>query len=103
MAIEKYAPRLQAINDKIVVRPTQAEESKTESGIVLAGAPKDVPGQGEVLSVGEGRWEGALLVPLKPRLGDTVVYRKGAGQYVQFNGERLLVMREDEVFGIIEP
>lgn len=93
---------LRPLHDQIVVRQFD-EEEVTESGIVLAGSAKEKPSQGVVIAVGEGVHLGngdfrKTSVPV----GSTIVFGKNAGHKVEVDGEELLVMREAEIFGVIE-
>lgn len=93
---------LRPLHDQIVVRQFD-EEEVTEAGIVLAGNAKEKPSQGVVIAVGEGVHldNGDFRKPSVP-VGSTIVFGKNAGQKVEVDGEELLVMREVEIFGVIE-
>jgi chaperonin GroES len=84
---------LQPLDDRIVVRPSEAEE-KTASGLVSPDTAKEKPQQGEVLAVGPGRRaeNTGELVPLDVAVGDTVVYSKYGGTEITVEGEDLLIL-----------
>ena len=89
-------------HDRVVVKRVEAEE-KTASGIVLPGAAAEKPDIGEVVAVGEGRRNKAGdRVALDVKVGDKVLFGKYSGQTVKVDGEELLVMREEDIFGIVE-
>ncbi len=87
---------LKPLGDRIVVRQIEAEEV-TASGIVLPDTAQEKPLRGEVLAVGEGRWENGTRVPLDVAAGDEVIYSKYGGTEVSVDGEDLLILRESDV------
>ena len=93
---------IRPLHDRVVVKCVEAEE-KTASGIVLPGAAAEKPDIGEVVAVGEGRRnEAGERVALYVKVGDKVLFGKYSGQSVKVGGEELLVMREEDIFGIVE-
>jgi chaperonin GroES len=84
---------LQPLDDRIVVRPNEAEE-RTASGLVIPDTAKEKPQQGEVLAVGPGRRadNSGELIPLDIKVGDTVLYSKYGGTEVTVDGEDILVL-----------
>jgi chaperonin GroES len=89
---------LQPLDDRIVVRPSEAEE-KTASGLVIPDTAKEKPQQGEVLAVGPGRRADNTgdLIPLDISVGDTVVYSKYGGTEITIEGEDLLILTGRDV------
>src|SRR5438309_3424456 len=89
---------LQPLEDRIVVRPSEAEE-KTASGLVIPDTAKEKPQQGEVLAVGPGRRaeNTGELIPLDIKAGDTVVYSKYGGTEITIDGEDLLTLTGRDV------
>lgn len=89
---------LQPLDDRIVVRPNEAEE-RTASGLVIPDTAKEKPQQGEVLAVGPGRRAESTgeLVPIDIKVGDTVLYSKYGGTEVTVDGEDLLVLNSRDV------
>ena len=93
---------IRPLHDRVVVKRVEAEE-KTASGIVLPGAAAEKPDIGEVVAVGEGRRnEAGERVALDVKVGDKVLFVKYSGQSVKVGGEELLVMREEDIFGIVD-
>ena len=93
---------IRPLHDRVVVKRVEAEE-KTASGIVLPGSAAEKPDVGEVVAVGEGRRNKAgERVALDFKVGDKVIFGKYSGQTVKVDGEELLVMREEDIFGIVE-
>ena len=89
---------LQPLDDRIVVRPNEAEE-RTASGLVIPDTAKEKPQQGEVLAAGPGRRSDTSgeLIPLGISVGDTVLYSKYGGTEVTIDGEDLLVLNSRDV------
>ena len=88
---------LQPLEDRIVVRPAEAEE-KTASGLVIPDTAKEKPQQGEVLAVGPGRRSDAgELIPLDISVGDKVVYSKYGGTEISADGKDLLILSSRDI------
>jgi len=89
---------LKPLEDRIVVRPSEAEET-TVSGIVIPDTAKEKPQQGEVLAAGPGRRseQTGELIPLDLKVGDTVVYSKYGGTEITIDGEDLLILTGRDV------
>ena len=95
--------KFRPLHDRIVVRRIGAED-KTSGGIIIPDTAKEKPQQGEVLAVGPGaRDESGKLVALDVKVGDRVLFGKWSGTEVKLDGEELLIMKESDVMGIIEP
>ena len=95
-------PNLRPLSDRIIVRPITAEE-RTPGGIVLPDTAKEKPQEGEVIAVGQGKYkEDGSRQTLDVKEGDRVLFGKYSGSEIKIDGEELLMMREDEILGIIE-
>ena len=94
---------LQPLDDRIVVRPGESEET-TASGLVIPDTAKEKPQQGEVLAVGEGRWDedGEKRIPMDINVGDTVVYSKYGGTEITVDGQDVLILNARDVLAIVE-
>ena len=96
------APAIRPLADRIVVQRLDAE-AVTSGGIVLPDAAKEKPKQGEVIAVGEGRMgDAGEAVPMQVSVGDRIVFASYAGTEVTLGGEEYLIMREEDVLGIIK-
>jgi len=94
--------KLRPLHDRVVVKRIESE-TKTASGIVLPDAATEKPDQGEVLAVGPGRrGDDGKLIALDVKVGDRVLFGKYSGQTVKVDGEELLVMKEDDLFAVVE-
>tara|TARA_R110000764_G_scaffold129187_2_gene216988 strand:+ start:442 stop:732 length:291 start_codon:yes stop_codon:yes gene_type:complete len=93
---------IRPLHDRVVVRRKE-EETTTASGIVLPGSATEKPTQGEVLAVGTGRIQSnGDVQALAVSVGDTILFGQYSGQTVKINGEELLIMKEDEIYGVVE-
>lgn len=92
---------LKPLADRVIVKVIEAEE-KTKGGIVLPDTAKERPQQGEVLAVGPGRrGEDGNLLPMTVKVGDRVLFSKYGGTEVKLGGEEYLILREDDILGIL--
>ena len=94
--------KIRPLHDRVVIKRLEAEE-KTASGIVLPGSAAEKPEMGEVVAVGAGKLtkDGGRR-KLDVKVGDRVIFGKYSGQTVKADGEELLVMREEDIFGSVE-
>ena len=96
------AIRMKPLQDRVIVQRLE-EEEKTAGGIIIPDSAKEKPQQGKVVAVGPGKvLEGGTKVELTVKDGDTVLFGKYAGSEVKLDGEEYLIMREDDILGIIE-
>jgi chaperonin GroES len=94
--------KLQPLQDRIVVRRVE-EEEKTRGGLIIPDSAKERPLEGEVVAVGSGkRLEDGTVVALDVKKGDRVLFGKYAGTEVKLDGIDHLILREEEVLGIVE-
>lgn len=93
---------IQPLEDRIVVRPAEAEE-RTASGLVIPDSAKEKPQQGEVIAVGPGRFgDDNERVPMDIEVGDTVVYSKYGGTEITVDGEDVLILSARDVLATIK-
>ena len=94
--------KLRPLADRVIVKRLE-NETKTASGIYIPDNAAEKPDQGEVLAVGPGRTsEEGKLVPLTVKVGDRVLFGRYGGQPVKVDGDELLVMKEEDLFAIVE-
>ena len=94
--------KIRPLHDRVVVKRLEAEE-KTASGIVLPGSATEKPDKGEVQAVGNGKvLDNGDVRALQVKVGDKVIFGKYSGQAVKVDGNELLVMREDDIMGVVE-
>ena len=94
--------KLRPLHDRVIVKRLE-QETKTASGIVVPDNAAETPDQGEVLAVGPGKRsdKGDFIVP-NVKTGDRVLFGKYSGQTVKVDGDELLVMREEDLFAVVE-
>ncbi len=93
---------IRPLHDRVLVKRLQ-EEEKTKGGIIIPDTAKEKPQTGEIMAAGPGkRQEDGKLVPLDVKTGDKVLFSKYAGTEIKVEGEELLIMREDDIMGVIE-
>ncbi|MCX5851703.1 MAG: co-chaperone GroES [Deltaproteobacteria bacterium] len=94
--------KLRPLHDRIIVKRLE-EEEKTKGGIIIPDSAKEKPMEGKVIAVGKGKvTEDGKLVKLDVKAGDRVLFTKYAGSDVKIDGVDHLILREDDVLGIIE-
>ena len=89
------------LHDRVIVKRVD-EEEKTKGGIIIPDTAKEKPQEGRVVSVGPGRREDGKLIAPDVKAGDRILFSKYAGTELKLNGEEHLIMREDDILGIIE-
>jgi chaperonin GroES len=94
--------KIQPLADRVVVKANEAE-TKTKSGIIIPDSAKEKPQRGQVIAVGEGKYGDLTgnLIPLKVKVGDTVLYGKYSGTEINIDGDDLLIMRESDILAIV--
>jgi len=93
---------IRPLHDRVIVKRLE-EERKTASGIVIPDNATEKPDQGEVIAVGPGkRDENGKHIVLDVKIGDKVLFGKYGGQSIKVNGEELLVLREEDILGVVE-
>ncbi|HET6719514.1 MAG TPA: co-chaperone GroES [Rhodocyclaceae bacterium] len=94
--------KIRPLHDRVIVKRVE-EERKTASGIVIPDAAAEKPDQGEVLAIGTGKvLEDGSVRKLDVKVGDRVLFGKYSGQTVKIDGNEVLVMREEDIMGVLE-
>jgi chaperonin GroES len=94
--------KIRPLHDRVVIKRVE-QETKTAGGIVLPGSAAEKPSQGEVIAVGNGQiTEAGEVRPLDLKVGDKVLFGQYAGSTVKVDGEELLIMKESEIFAVLE-
>ncbi|MGH9937503.1 MAG: co-chaperone GroES [Blastocatellia bacterium] len=93
---------IRPLYDRVVVKRIEDEGEQTRGGIVIPDSAKEKPQKAEVVAVGHGkRLENGTLIPLEVKAGDRILFGKYSGSDIKMDGEEYLILREDEVLGII--
>jgi chaperonin GroES len=94
--------KVRPLHDRIIVTRLEEGEQKV-GGIIIPDTAKEKPQQGKVVAVGKGKVEkDGKITPLDVKAGDTILFGKYAGQEIKLDGEEYLIMREEEVLGVLE-
>ena len=96
------ATKIRPLQDRIIVKRVQ-EEEKTKGGIIIPDTAKEKPIEGKVIAVGNGKvQEDGKVRPLDVKAGDRILFSKYAGTEIKIDGEEHLIMREEDILGVIE-
>ena len=99
---ESKSMKIRPLHDRVIVKRLE-EEKKTASGIVIPDNAAEKPDQGQVIAVGNGKiQEDGKVRPMSLKVGDRVLFGKYSGQTVKVSGDELLVMKEDDLFAVVE-
>jgi chaperonin GroES len=94
--------KIRPLHDRVIIRRVE-EERRTAGGIVIPDSAAEKPIRGEVMAVGKGKiLERGEIRPLDVKVGDTVLFGKYSGTEVKVEGEEVLVMREEDIMGVVE-
>jgi chaperonin GroES len=95
--------KFKPLGDRILVKRLEEEAEKTSGGIIIPDTAKEKPQRGKVVSLGEGkRTEEGNLLPMRLKKGQEILFGKYSGTEVKIDGEEYVIMREDDVLGVIE-
>ena len=94
--------KIRPLNDRILVKRLEGEE-KTAGGIIIPDSAKEKPAEGEIIAVGPGKMnDNGERVAVDVKVGDRVLFSKYGGTDVKYDGEDYLIMREDDILGVVE-
>jgi chaperonin GroES len=94
--------KIRPLQDRVLVKRIE-EEEKTKGGIIIPDTAKEKPQMGVIMAAGKGKMtEDGKLLPLDVKQGDKVLFSKYAGTEVKVEGDELLIMREDDILGVVE-
>jgi len=94
--------KIRPLHDRVLVKRIE-EEAKTKGGIIIPDTAKEKPIKGEVIAVGEGRvLDSGQKVPMSVKVGDKIIFSKYAGTEIKIGDVEHLIMREDDILGVIE-
>ena len=94
--------KIRPLQDRVIVKRID-EEEKTKGGIIIPDTAKEKPQEGKVVAVGKGKVnDDGKLIPLDVKVGDKILFGKYSGSEIKIDGEEHLIMREDDILGVIE-
>ena len=94
--------KIRPLQDRVIVKRI-AEEEKTKGGIIIPDTAKEKPQEGKVVAVGKGKAnDDGKVIPLDVKVGDKILFGKYSGSEIKINGEEHLIMREEDILGVVE-
>lgn len=94
---------IRPLHDRVLVKRIDQEEKKSSGGIIIPDTAKEKPQEGEVVAVGPGKiLEGGNVQPMNVKAGDRILFGKYAGTDVKIDDQDYLIMREDDILGVLE-
>ena len=92
---------IKPLGDRVLVHPLEEKEVK-KGGIIIPDSAKEKPQEGKIVAVGPGKHEDGKLVPMNVKKGDRVLYSKYGGTEIKIDGKDHLIMREDDILGVLD-
>ena len=97
------AIKIRPLQDRVIVKRIEEEAEKTKGGIIIPDTAKEKPQQGKILAVGKGKVnDDGKVTPLDVKVGDRILFGKYSGSEIKLDGEEHLIMREEDILGVIE-
>ena len=96
------AMRVRPLQDRVIVRRVEEQEQKSAGGIIIPDTAKEKPQEGKVVAVGPGKKEDGKVLSLDVKAGDRVLFGKYAGTEIKLDGGEHLILREEDILGVIE-
>lgn len=93
--------KIRPLHDRVLIKRL-IEEEKTKGGIYIPDSAKEKPQEGKVVAVGKGRIEDGKVIPLDVKAGDRILFSKYSGNEVKIEGEEHLILKEEEILGVLE-
>ena len=95
--------KVRPLQDRVLIKRLEDETEKTKGGLYIPDSAKEKPQQGKVMAVGKGRVsEDGKVIPLDVKAGDKILFGKYSGSEIKVDGEELLIMREEDILGVVE-
>jgi chaperonin GroES len=97
------ATKIRPLADRLIVKRVEDQEQKSAGGIIIPDTAKEKPQEGQVVAVGRGKLnEDGKVIPLDVKAGDRILFGKYSGSEIKIDGEEHLILREDDVLGVVE-
>jgi len=95
--------KIRPLQDRVLVRRIEEEVEKTKGGIIIPDTAKEKPQQGKIIAVGKGKVnDDGKVTPLDVKVGDRILFGKYSGSEIKLDGEEHLIMREEDILGVVE-
>jgi chaperonin GroES len=95
------ATKIRPLHDRVIVKRIE-EEEKTKGGLIIPDTAKEKPQEGRVIAVGPGKQDDGKVIPLGVKAGDKILFGKYSGTEIKLDGEEHLILREDDILGVVE-
>lgn len=95
------ATKIRPLHDRVIVKRIE-EEEKTKGGLIIPDTAKEKPQEGRVVAVGPGKQDDGKVIPLGVKAGDKILFGKYSGTEIKLDGVEHLIMKEDDILGVIE-
>ena len=96
------AIRFRPLQDRVIVKRVDSKEERSTGGIIIPDTAKEKPQEGKVVAVGPGRREDGKLIKLDVKAGDRILFGKYSGSEIKLDGEEHLILREEDILGVLE-
>lgn len=93
--------KIRPLHDRVLIKRLN-EEEKTKGGIIIPDSAKEKPQEGKIVAVGSGRRDEGKVIPMDVRVGDKILFSKYSGNEIKIEGEEHLILKEDEILGVLE-
>ena len=95
--------KIRPLQDRVLVKRIEEDLEKTKGGIIIPDTAKEKPQQGKVIAAGKGKAnDDGKITPLDVKVGDTILFGKYSGSEIKIDGEEHLIMREEDILGVVE-
>jgi chaperonin GroES len=95
--------KVRPLQDRVLIKRLEDDVEKTKGGLYIPDSAKEKPQQGKVMAVGKGRTnDEGKVIPLDVKAGDKILFGKYSGSEIKVDGEELLIMREEDILGVVE-
>jgi chaperonin GroES len=95
--------KIRPLQDRVLVKRIEEDLEKTKGGIIIPDTAKEKPQQGKVIAAGKGKVnDNGKVTPLDVKVGDTILFGKYSGSEIKIDGDEHLIMREDDILGVVE-
>ena len=96
------ATRVRPLHDRVIVRRIEEQEQRSAGGIIIPDTAKEKPQEGKVVAVGPGKKEDGKVMAMDVKSGDRILFGKYAGSEIKLDGEEHLILREEDILGVVE-
>ncbi len=96
------ATRVRPLQDRVIVKRVEDQEQRSAGGIIIPDTAKEKPQEGKVVAVGPGKREDGKVLALDVKVGDRILFGKYSGSEIKIDGEEHLILREEDILGVLE-